>query len=178
LPGGPTRSDVASGSIARRPATSTTIPAAPSGSAPAVETSTTTTAPAPTTTTTTAAVTDLADGRHPAYIKTVSVKDMTLTFDVIQFFIGADAEKEAAKNGNPPPDNDYLIRNVNPKLRTLSVDPAVTVDITKDEGTVELMRVSFATLAARSYEDALDHQPFWLTLDGGLVTHIEQQFVP
>ena len=46
----------------------------------------------------------------------------TITFDLIQFFTGEAATKAAAEDGQgSPAPNDYYIRNVNPRLRTLPV---------------------------------------------------------
>jgi hypothetical protein len=64
------------------------------GGAPA-----TTAAPAPTAATpTTSEPVVLADGRHPVYLKTVDPGQQTITFDLIQFFTGEAATKEAASD--------------------------------------------------------------------------------
>lgn len=57
----------------------------------------------------------LPDGRHPVRITTVDPDRRTITFDVIQFYWGDDATREAAKDHqeSPPPNDDY-IRNSNP----------------------------------------------------------------
>lgn len=54
----------------------------------------------------------LADGRHPVYLKTVDLGRRTITFDLIQWYSGDDAAREAAKDHKEsPPPNDYHIRN-------------------------------------------------------------------
>ena len=54
--------------------------------------------------------------------KTVDPGQQTITFDLIQFFTGEAATKAAAEDGQEsPPPNDYYIRNVNSRLRTLPV---------------------------------------------------------
>jgi hypothetical protein len=72
----------------------------------------------------------LADGRHPIYLKTVDPSRRTITFDLIQMYWGDEATREAAKDHQEsPPPNDYYIRNVNPRLRTLPVRADVTVTV-------------------------------------------------
>lgn len=64
----------------------------------------------------------LEDGRHPVYLKTVDPDRRTVTFDLIQLFIGDAATKAAAEDGKESPlPNDTYIRNVNARLRTLPV---------------------------------------------------------
>jgi hypothetical protein len=66
----------------------------------------------------------LVDGRHPVRIKRVDPDRRTITFDLIQFYWGDDATREAAKDHQEsPPPNDYYIRNINPGLRTLPCGP-------------------------------------------------------
>jgi hypothetical protein len=74
----------------------------------------------------------LADGRHPVFLKTVDPTQRTITFDLIQLYTGDDATREPAKDHQESPlPNDYYIRNVNPKLRTLPVraDAVITVNM-------------------------------------------------
>ena len=140
----------------------------------------TTAAPTPTTAAT--ATTEpavLADGRHPAYVKSVDPDGQTVTFDLIQFFSGDAATKAAAEDGEEsPPPNDYYIRNVNPRLRTLAVraDAIVTVNSLGFGGQAE-RPVSLAKLATltRPHDD---WPPFWITVRHGQVVKIAQQWVP
>jgi hypothetical protein len=83
----------------------------------AVGTTATTAAPASTAgAPTTSEPVELADGRHPVYLKSVDPGQQTVTFDLIQFFTGDAATKAAAEdNKESPPPNDYYIRNVNPQ---------------------------------------------------------------
>ena len=105
----------------------------PDQPAPAAGQPAATTAPAPTAPTPTSAPTHtqpvvLPDGRHPVLIKTVDPDRPAITVDVIQFYWGEDATREAAKDHQEsPPPNDYYIRNSNPKLRTLTVTPDAVI---------------------------------------------------
>jgi len=80
----------------------------------------------------------LEDGRHPVFVKTVDPGRRTVTFDLIQWFTGEAATKAAAEDGKEsPPPNDYYIRNVNSRLRTLPVaaDAPITVNLLAAQST-------------------------------------------
>lgn len=161
----------------------TTVEAATSTSAG--DTSTT----APAATTSPGSDLDLDDGKHPVYITAIDVGAHTMTFDVIQFLTGQDAVDayQAANPGDPEgPPNDYFILNENPKLRTAPVAATPTVmlvrlsedsDADLDPGTFEELP---AYLAASPPGDggALSAFPYWLTVTGGTVTAIEEQYLP
>ena len=85
-----------------------------------------TTAPVATVTTVGVTTTTVADGRVPAYLKTLDVAARQLTYDQIQFLIGAEAKKAWVKDHPDEPDgppNDYYIVNVNPQLYTVTIAP-------------------------------------------------------
>jgi hypothetical protein len=143
----------------------------------------TTAAPAPTVsapTTTKPAV--LADGRHPVYLKRVDADKRTITFDLIQFFTGEAAAKAAAEDGKEsPPPNDYYIRNVNPRLRTLPVraDAPITVNVLAAQSTGSATKdVSVPLAKLASYFPNSGTPPFWITVEQGQVTRIAQQYLP
>ena len=124
----------------------------------------------------------LADGRHPVYIKTVDPDQQTITFDLIQFFTGDAATKAAAEDGEEsPPPNDYYIRNVNSRLRTLPVrsDAPITVNVLAAGSTGSATKDVALTLAElATYFPNSGTAPFWLTVDQGQVTKAAQQFLP
>jgi hypothetical protein len=124
----------------------------------------------------------LPDGRHPVLIKTVDPDRRRITFDLIQFYQGEDATREAAKDHQEsPPPNDYYIRNTNPRLRTLPVtsDAAITCNTltagytgsaTKNVA-VPLDRLRIVLLGKSS-------PPFWITVRNGQVVKIAEQYLP
>jgi hypothetical protein len=124
----------------------------------------------------------LADGRHPVYIKSVDAAGRTVTFDLIQFFTGEAANKAAAEDGEEsPPPNDYYIRNVNPRLRTLPVrDGApITVNVLAAQATGSSTKDVPVTLEKlASYFPNSGTPPFWITVAQGQVTEMAQQFLP
>jgi hypothetical protein len=131
---------------------------------------------------------DLADGRHPALLHAADLPGRTLTVDVIQFLTGQEAiDAYQADHPDDPggPPNDYYILNVNPRLRTLPVAAEVEVELVMlhlGEG-AELKPSSWERLlddlaTEPSDQDLIAYNPFWLTLDSGVVTRIEEQYLP
>jgi hypothetical protein len=121
----------------------------------------------------------LENGRHPVVLTRVSVSGRTATFDLVQWFTGDAATKAAAEDGEEsPPPNDYYIRNVNPRLRTLPIAAGARLTLTRltmgqggnAAGGIE---VDLATVAA----NGLDHL-FWATVQGGQIARLEEQYVP
>jgi hypothetical protein len=124
----------------------------------------------------------LADGRHPVIIKTVNPDRRQITFDLIQFYQGDDATREAAKDHQEsPPPNDYYVRNANPKLRTLPVRADATI-------TTNTLTAGYTGSATKNVQVPLDRLavvlprggagPFWITVRHDQVVKIAQQYVP
>jgi hypothetical protein len=132
--------------------------------------------------------TDLADGRHPTYLRAIEQAGRTLTVDVIQFLTGQAAIDAHDKDhpdepGGPP--NDYYIVNVNPRLRTLEVASDVTVALVRlhedgdadlDPGTWDELTDYLAVNPPE--DDRLSWNPYWVTLEDGIVVAIEEQYLP
>ena len=140
---------------------------------------TTTAAPSASTTTGGASTNDpavLADGRHPVFLKTVNPNRRRITFDLIQFYTGQAAVKAAAEDHQEsPPPNDYYIRNVNPKLRTLATAGDAGITVNNLLNTQQPTPVSLAKLATLTH----DRSPvFWITVRHDQVLRISEQWVP
>ena len=156
--------------------------ASPPSQEPAVTAPPATKAPAPVGDTTKPPVV-LVDGRHPVYLKAVDPSRRTIRFDLIQFYTGDDAIREAAKDGQQEVDNGYYIRNVNPRLRTLPVRadaPITVIPLVWDEvpnASGRNVPVSLAKLATllRSHPFS---PPFWITVRHDQVVKITEQYVP
>jgi hypothetical protein len=125
---------------------------------------------------------ELADGRHPVYLKSVDAGGQTVTFDLIQFFTGEAATKAAAEDGEEsPPPNDYYIRNVNSRLRTLPVRAGapITVNVLAAQATGSATKDVPVTLEKlASYFPNSGTPPFWITVEQGQITEMAQQFLP
>ena len=132
--------------------------------------------------------TDLADGRHAVLLHAVDIPGRTLTVDVIQFLTGQAAiDAYHADHPEDPgnPDNDYYVLNVNPRLRTLPVagDDELEVVLLRPMAGTEQQQSTWNRLLddladQPSSPELLSYSPFWLTLDGGVVTRIEEQYLP
>jgi hypothetical protein len=124
----------------------------------------------------------LVDGHHPVIIKTVDPDRRRITFDLIQFYQGDDATREAARDHQEsPPPNDYYIRNTNPTLRTLPVRSDATI-------TCNTLTAGYTGSATKNIRVPLDRLaivlprggagPFWITVRHDQVVKIAEQYVP
>ena len=133
----------------------------------------------------------LPDGRSPVYLTKIDVGKRTITFDLIQFLTGDDAKKAWQKAnpgaGEDGPPNDYFIVNDNPKLRTLPVADPVDFKVVDQEHmdgtankTIDFAGATayFLTIKPDQSDHRLSYDPFWITVDHGVVTKIEEQFLP
>jgi hypothetical protein len=123
----------------------------------------------------------LTNGKHPGYLTGVDVSNRTVTVDVVQFFTGDAATNAAREDGaaEVPPPNDYWIRNANPLLRTLpvSADATITVNVLAGETSGDSAKDVPVTLQQLAGYHLANHL-FWVTVDGGTITKIAEQFLP
>jgi hypothetical protein len=139
-------------------------------------------APAPAGGTTDSQPAMLGNGRHPVIIKNVDPDQRTITFDLIQLYWGDDAAREAAKDHQEsPPPNDYYIRNVNPRLRTMPVRTDAPI-------TCNTLTAGYTGSATKNVRLPLDRLAivlphdggglFWITVRHDHVVKIAEQYVP
>ena len=165
----------------------------PVASGDATTTTTTSVAPEVTTTTTTTTsppvtveppdigdsmdtgVSELEDGRHFGYWQSFEIGDTVAfgEFDLAYFLTGAEAEAAAAERGEIV-ENDYYIVNENPKLRTLIAHGDTQVTVLANQGGPDSVATNVADFAVDRHESS----GFWVTIVNGIVTSIEEQFVP
>lgn len=134
--------------------------------------------------------TDLEDGRHFGFIQTLDETGL-LSFDLAYFLTGDEATQAAIEHGDEaPPPNDYYIVNDNPRLRTLTLVPDVSIvlldwnrccDHTISPDLSTFSRVISAgedlvEIDGQTYYGRLS--PYWITVRGGMVTMIEEQYLP
>jgi len=119
---------------------------------------------------------DIEDGRHFGYFQSVTPGDTTATaeFDLAQFFTGDAAKEAAAEDGTPDYELDYYIRNTNPRIRTLVVDPHADVTVIDPAHCCDPVASTVAAFAASV--DPVNG--CWVTIANGIVTRIEQQYLP
>jgi hypothetical protein len=121
----------------------------------------------------------LADGRSPVILTSVDASAHTVTFDLIELYLGTQAAVEWKKDhpggGEPPALNGHYQRNNNPKLRTMPVATDAVAKVLNDTGDPTNLTV-IALTALPGYKGI--HGVFWLTIKGGTVTMFEEQFFP
>ena len=119
----------------------------------------------------------LADGRHPVLLKSIDPDRGTVTFDLVQFYRDEAAAREAAKDHQEsPPPNDYYLRAVNPRLRTLPVQAGATITANQLAGSNQDVPVSLAKLG--SLTRAGGKGLFWITVRHDQIVQIGQQWLP
>jgi hypothetical protein len=124
----------------------------------------------------------LTDGRYPVRLKRVHVARRTIVVDVVQFFSGEAANRAAAEDGQQeiPVPNDYYIRNVSNRLRTLQLAPAAEVALSRNtlqHGVGgDPYPVTLAKLA--TYAPQFGSGVFWITVANGKVQRLEELYLP
>jgi len=104
-----------------------------------------------------------------------------VTFDVVQLFLGKAAATAAAEDHAPevPPPNDVWIRNKSHVLSTLTVTSTAPITVNNlgaaTSNTVQNRTVTLTGLQGYPY---LKSGVFWLTVRHGVVTRIDQQYLP
>jgi hypothetical protein len=121
----------------------------------------------------------LGNGRHPVLLERVAVAGRTVTVDLVQWFTGDAATKAAAEDGKESsPPNDYYIRNVNPRLRTLPVATDARLTLTRQTlGQGGDATAGVAVDLARLADSGRRHL-FWATVHGGRIVRLEEQYLP
>ncbi len=131
----------------------------------------------------------IAEGRSFVFVRKVKVSGSgsALTFDLAYFLTGDDAVKAAIKDGVIEPGetlpNDYYIVNHNPLLRTMPIAANVDVRVIDWTNCCDLTKGDFdAWVAAiKSGPGDVYHgtaSPYWITVSGGEVVKIEEQYLP
>lgn len=121
----------------------------------------------------------LEDGRHFVFLEEADAEGgWSLRFDLAYFYTDQDAIDECG----PDVPNGYCIVNDNPKIRTLPVGTTVAVRYIPTDDCCALQPGTFPALAAAvdgttqgEYEPTA---PYWITVSGGQIVRIAQQFLP
>ena len=118
----------------------------------------------------------LADGRHPVLLKAIDPGRGMVTFDLVQFFRDEEATREAAKDHQEsPPPNDYYMRNVNPRLRTLPVGAGASITANQLAGSNQSIPVTLAKLSSLTRAGS---GVFWITVRDGQIVQVAEQWLP
>lgn len=164
----------------------TASPSRPAGSPSASASDSPSPSPTPEPSTGPTASPVLDDGRHFVFVKELpGAPPDRMTFDLAEFLTGDAAAEAATEHGDEsPPPNDYYIVNDNPRLRTLAIAPDAELRILDWADCCSSFVVGDLGLLA----DALAHgdptgtyrpsSPFWITVSGGAIATIEEQYLP
>jgi hypothetical protein len=135
----------------------------------------------------TAAPAALENGRHYGVLKAVAADPNTVDLNEQEYFSGTAADKAAIedgvlKEGESMPDDTY-IRDTSKAVVTLAVVDSPEVGVLKfDGGSPDTQPVTYAEFVklfnSPNDKGALRQHGYWLTVDGGEVTIIEEQFHP
>jgi len=109
-----------------------------------------------------------------------------LVVDFAQMLTGDEAAAAAGAAGEEsPPPNDYFIVNENALVRACRVDTTMNVSLTSSSTGVqpEGYEVAFSVwqdMFTGVTADAafLRDVPYWVTIEGGVITAIEEQYLP
>jgi hypothetical protein len=132
----------------------------------------------------------LPDGTYFGYVQSIDTASGALAFDLACFYTGEEANEQAAQRGDEVPvPNDVYIVNDNTKIRNLTVDPSVELVVLDwnsccepkpgadlDDFASALGNDDFVAIGGRSYAGSLS--PYWVTIEDGIVSRIEEQFLP
>ncbi len=153
----------------------TTIPSSTSTSVSPVSSTSSSTTVAKSTTTV-AEPGGLAEGRSFGFITSFG-PGRTAQFDLASFLTGAAADKAAAEDGVITPgqhvDNDYYIRNTNPKLRTITFSPSASIKLVDCNSGCKPAPSTLEKLRARPTP-----LPVWITIKQRIVVKVEEQYRP
>lgn len=123
----------------------------------------------------------LDDGRHFVFARSGKASPAALRFDLAEFLTGPEAEDAAAEHGGEAT-NGYFIVNDNPRLRSLPVADAVRVRYIPIDACCELVDGSWnryvEAVNGAAQTDLDPDAPWWITVRGGEVVRIEQQYLP
>ena len=112
----------------------------------------------------------------------------SIVFDLAYFLTGDEGTKAAIEDGyiknGEGLDNDYYIRNNNPLLRTLSLSAGASVEIVdwahcceSTTGDLQAFADSFShEMSGSNYRGP--SSPYWITIQGGGIIIVEEQYLP
>jgi hypothetical protein len=127
----------------------------------------------------------LEDGHHFVFVKEAVVfPDATrkVRFDLAYFLTGDEGEEAAADHGDEFVDGYYIV-NDSDRLRSLPLAEEVEVEYIPVDQCCELQPGDIdAWLESINETNPTDYGgtdvPWWLTVEGGQITRIEQQYLP
>jgi hypothetical protein len=131
----------------------------------------------------------LEDGRHFGYVRSVEPDAGTIEFDLAYFLSGQEAnDAYHAAGGTGPVPNDHFVVNDNPMLRTLALAPDVRLRLLDWNHCCDTFFDGDLALFGQAIQEQADvtdgdlvyrgQSQWWITVENGLVTEIEEQYSP
>jgi hypothetical protein len=131
----------------------------------------------------------LEDGRHFGYVRSVDADAGTIEFDLAYFLSGEEANAAyQAAGGTGPVPNDHFVVNDNPMLRTLPLAPDVRLRLLDWNHCCDTFFDGDLALFAQAIREQADvtdgeliyrgQSQWWITIENGVVTDIEEQYSP
>jgi hypothetical protein len=132
----------------------------------------------------------LPDGTYFGYVQSIDTASGALAFDLACFYTGEEANEQAAQRGDEVPvPNDVYIVNDNTTIRDVPVDQSTELllidwnECCETSPGAELVAFAsaiggpdFVEIGGRRYAGSLS--PYWVTIEDGVVSRIEEQFLP
>ncbi len=130
------------------------------------------------------------DGTSFGYVTAINIGGSTVTIDIAELLTGDAAVTAAIEDGALEPgetsiDNDYYVRNKNPKLRTVTVGPTAPVNVLSSPGSPDLESGNLQKLAealtAVPVGDPAEggpRLPVQIVARGGVISRIDEVFFP
>jgi hypothetical protein len=123
----------------------------------------------------------LADGRHFVFVESATASPGSLRFDLAEFLTGPEAEQAAQDHGDEMVSGYYIV-NDNPRLRRMPVSDAADVRYISVSQCCELVPGDWDAFVeavdATAQTDYDRTAPWWITIRGGRIVAIEQQYLP
>lgn len=128
----------------------------------------------------------LEDGQHLVMVTDGGEQDgrPAVRFDLAIFMTGADAQAYASSHGIDKLTNDYLIVNDNPRLRWMPLAAEAKIRSIPVGTCCKLRKSTVDGFLAAATGSAMTDYPdmhttwWWITVSGGLITRIDQQYLP
>lgn len=121
----------------------------------------------------------LPDGEHFGYLVELEARDGSYegSFDLAYVYSGNEAITRAAEDGHVL-ETEFYVRNESPKLRGIELDPAAEIRDIDPERCCEPRDVTAAEFVRSRDELGEARTAVHLTVEGGLVIAVEEQYFP
>jgi hypothetical protein len=128
---------------------------------------------------------DYVTGLHIAYVTSLNSDDKKIVIDVAQFLIGDAAVTAYKQDRGAQLDGDYYVRNQNKQSRTFALADTAEFRVNNLGGYEPSDPNNGHALSFGEFLALYNSKPgqakqtlFWISLEAGIVTRVEEQYVP